>query len=161
MTVLWENGTKQIRGFGELLGRGLSALGQRGLHASSVLLHEKWLLGDFSIEYLKNKAPWKGIQCACHIPEFSTTLETDAWLVESTDAKGGYWGLTVFIVLLPFYVRTLSIQGFLVSIPGTIYRRHWETTAPKAKAPRGRFLGTFKPETSLLCLERSSGRVAG
>ena len=39
--MLWENGTKQIRGFGELLGRGLSALGQRGLHASSVLLHEK------------------------------------------------------------------------------------------------------------------------
>lgn len=39
MTVLWENGAEQIRGFRELLG--MSADGQRGLDASSVLLHEK------------------------------------------------------------------------------------------------------------------------
>ena len=122
--------------------------------------------GTYPGEYVKNKALWKRIWCVCRIPEFSTNLEFEAWLVESADAKGGYWGLTVtegFLYSLFYchYIKDLEHQGFLVSIPGTIPHRHWGTTVSNAKAPRGAFLARLKPATRLLCLERSSGRVAG
>ena len=105
--------------------------------------------GTYPGEYLKNKALWKGIWCVCRIPEFSTNLESDAWLVESADAKGGHWGLTVtegclYSLFYCHYIKDLEH-------PGIFGIHSWNNTSQtlrdnciQCQCPKGSFLGTFE-----------------